>query len=75
MLQKCFGEYTLSRKQVFEMHKTFNETREVIERLPHGPSTSVKEENTEVFENHRLGIRELAEYRNISYGSTKPFYI
>ncbi|KYN35073.1 hypothetical protein ALC56_10593 [Trachymyrmex septentrionalis] len=28
MLQKCFGESTLSRTQVFEWHKAFSEGRE-----------------------------------------------
>ena len=33
MLQKCFGESTPSRMQVFEWHKAFNEVRGVIENL------------------------------------------
>lgn len=35
MLQKCFGESTLSRTQVFEWYKAFTESCEVIENLPH----------------------------------------
>ena len=77
MLQKYFGESTLSRTQVFEWHKAFSEGREVVENLPHAnrPSTSVNVDNIEkvkkiVLENHRVGIREVAEAPNISYGST-----
>ena len=78
MLQKCFGESTLSRTQVFEWHKAFSEGREVVENLPHAsrPSTSVNDDNIEkvkiiVLENRRVGIREVSEALNISYGSTQ----
>ena len=47
ILQKSFGESTLSRTQVFEWHKVFSEGREVVENLPHAsrPSTSVNDNN------------------------------
>ena len=49
MLQKCFGESTLSRTQVFKWHKAFSEGRKVVENLPHAsrPSTSVNDNNIE----------------------------
>ena len=49
MLQKCFGESTLSWTRVFEWHKAFSEGREVVENLPHAsrPSTSVDDDNSE----------------------------
>jgi len=49
MLQKCFGESTLSRTQVFEWHKAFSEDREVVENLPYAsrPSISVNDDNIE----------------------------
>ena len=82
MLQKCFGESTLSRTQVFEWHKAFSEGREVVENLPHAsrPSTSVNDDNIEkvkkiVLENRRVGIREVAEALNISYGSTQHIVV
>ncbi|XP_014091877.1 protein GVQW3 [Bactrocera oleae] len=82
MLQKCFGEYTLSRSQVFAWHKAFSEGREVIENLPHAcrPSTSVNDNNVDkvtetVLENRRVGIREIAEDLNISYGSAQQILI
>uniref|UniRef100_A0A0K8WBT5 Mos1 transposase HTH domain-containing protein n=1 Tax=Bactrocera latifrons TaxID=174628 RepID=A0A0K8WBT5_BACLA len=78
MLQKCFGEHTLSRSQVFSWHKAFSEGREVVENLPHAcrPSTSVNDSNVDkvterVLENRRVGIRDIAEDLNISYGSTQ----
>ena len=75
MLQKCFGESTLSRMRVFQWHKAFSESLEVVENLPHAsrPSTSVNDDNIEkvkkiVLKNRRVGIREVAEASNISYG-------
>ena len=49
MLQKCFGEFTLSRTQVFEWHKIFSEGREVVKNLPHASRlyTSVNDDNIE----------------------------
>ena len=77
MLQKSFRESTLSRTQVFEWHKAFSESRQVVEDLPHAsrPSSSVNDDNIKkvrkiVLENCRCGIREVAEALNISYGST-----
>ena len=78
MVQKCFGESALSITQVFEWHKAFSEGREVVENLPHAshPSTSVSDDYIEkvkkiVLENRHVGIREVAEALNISYGSTQ----
>ena len=75
MLQKSFGEYTLSRTQVFKCHK-------VVENLHHAsrPSTSVNVDNIEkvkkiVLGNRRIGIREAAEALNIFYGSTQHIVV
>ena len=80
MLQKCFRESTLSRTQVYEWHKAFSEGREVVENLPDAscPSASVNDDNIEkvkkiLLENRRVGIREVAEAFNISYGSTQQY--
>ena len=82
MLQKCFGESSLLRRQVFEWHKAFSEGREVVKNLPYAsrPPTSVNDDNIEkvkkiVLENRRVGIRELAEALNISYGSTQHIVV
>ena len=51
MLQKCFGESTLSIMQVFEWHEAFSECHEMVENLPYAsrprPSTSVNDGNIE----------------------------
>ena len=49
MLQKCFGESSLSRTQVIEWHKAFSEGREVVENFPDAncPSTYVNDDNIE----------------------------
>ena len=82
MLQKCFGDSTLSRTQVFEWHKAFSKGREVVENLLHASRrpTSVNDDNIEnvkkiVLENGRVGIREVTEALNISYGSTQHIVV
>ena len=82
MLQKCFGESILSRTQVFKWHKAFSEGREIVENLPHAsrPTTSVNDDNIEkvkkiVLGNHHVGIREVVEALNISYGSTQHIVV
>ena len=82
MLQKSFGESTLSRMQVFECHKAFSESREVVENLHHAirPSTSVNDDNIEkvkkmVLENRRVSIKEVAEALKISYESTQHIVV
>ena len=82
MLPKCFGKCTLSRTQVFECHKAFREGCEVVENLTHVscPSTSVNDDNIEkvekiVLKNQRVGIREVAEALNISYGSSQRIVV
>ena len=61
MLQKCFGESTLSKTQVFEWHKAFSEGREVAENLPHAsrPSTSVNDDKIEKVKKIVLGNRRV----------------
>ena len=82
MLQKCFGESTLSKTQVFKWHKVFSESREIVENLPHAsrPSASINEDNIKkvkkiVLENHRVGIRDVAEALNFSYGWTQHILV
>ena len=82
MLQTCFGESTLSKMQVFELHKAFSESREVVENLPRASrsSISVNEDYIEkvkriVLENRCVGIREVAEALKISYGSTQHIVV
>lgn len=41
MLRKCFGEPTVSRTQVFEWHKGFDESPEVVKNLHHASCPSI----------------------------------
>ena len=82
MLEKCFGESTLSRTLVFEWHKASSEGREVVENLPHVSRSSasvnvvnIKKVKKIVLENRRIGIREVVEALNISYGSTQHILV
>ena len=73
LFQKCFGESTLLRTQLFEWHKAFSEYSEVIKNLSHAshPSISVNEDIiAKVVENCRVGIRKIVENLNIPYGLT-----
>ena len=74
ILQKYFGESTLSRTQVFEWHEAFREGREVVENLPHAsrPSTSVNDDNIEkvkkiVLENRCVGITSSRGSQHLLY--------
>ena len=82
MLQKCFEEYTFLPIRIFQRHKALSECCEVIENLSHASrsSTSVNDDNIEkvkdtVLENRHVGIREIAEDFNISYGSTQHILV
>ena len=82
MLQKCFRESTLSRTQIFGLHKASSEGREFVENLSHASrlSASVNDDNIEkvkkiVLENRRVDIREVAEALKISYGSTQHIVV
>ena len=48
-LQRAYGEYSLSRAQVFRCHKSFLEGQEQVEDEPHAgrPSTSKTDDNVE----------------------------
>ena len=70
MLQKCFGESTLSRTQVFKWHKAFSEGLEVVEN-----DDNIEKVEKIVLENCRVRIREVAEALNISYGSTQHIVV
>ena len=64
----AYGESTLSKKNVYEWYKLFQEGRENVEDEPRPgrPSTSTTDENVEavkeiVIKNRRITIREVAE--------------
>ncbi|XP_037942851.1 protein GVQW3-like [Teleopsis dalmanni] len=71
IVQKAYGDSSMSRTQAYEWYKSFKEGRGVIEDLP---STSNTEENVPkikkiVLEDRRMTEREIARDLNISYGS------
>lgn len=76
MLQKAFGEETLSKSRVYEWYKMFKEGRESVEddARPGRPSTSTDEQHVAkikelVLQNRRLTTREIADTVGISNGS------
>ena len=76
MLQKAFGDLTMSQKNVYKWYKDFKEGREHVDDLerPGRPSTSSDEQHVNqitelVHKNRQLIIRDLADTIGISIGS------
>lgn len=76
MLQRCYGDDTMARSNVYKWHKTFQEGREEVEdeHRPGRPSTSKTDENIVkikglVLQNRRFSIRDLVDITGISFGS------
>ena len=72
-LQRAYGEYFLSRAQVFRWHKSFLEGREQVEDEPHAgrPSTSKTDDNVErvrsfVRSDHGLMLRMISSELNLN---------
>ncbi|KAG5323256.1 GVQW3 protein, partial [Acromyrmex heyeri] len=66
MLQKCYGDDTLSKTQVYQWYERFKSGREAVEddARPGRPSTSKTDENVDeirqlLIENRKLTIREI----------------
>ena len=74
MLQKAYGESTLSKTRAYEWYSAFKSGRDVVEDLPRSvrPSTSSTEVNIAkmkeiVTENRHLGLREIAAELSVSF--------
>ena len=78
MLQKAFGDLTMSQKNVYKWYKDFKEGRERIDDLerPGRPSTSTDEQHVNqikelVHKNRQLTVIYLTDIVGISEGSVK----
>lgn len=76
MLQKAFGDASMSRARAFDWHKAFKEGRELVEDEPRAPrpSTSTDEAHIKkvkelVLKDRRLTRRDIADIVGISEGS------
>ena len=76
MLQKAFGDLSMSQKNVYKWYKDFKEGRERVDDLERlgRPSRSTDEQHVNqikelVHKNRRLTIRDLADTIGISRGS------
>lgn len=76
MLQKVYGDETMSRSRVFEWCKRFKEGREDVEDDPRSgrPSTSRNEANVErvkqmVRDDRRLTVRQIADELGMNHNS------
>jgi len=81
MLEKAFGEISMSTPRIYEWYKRFKEGREDVDddRRTGRPNTLISDENVAkikyiVLSNRCITIREVAEEVNISYGSCESIF-
>lgn len=72
MLEKAYGESTLSKTQVYDWYRAFKDGRETVQDMPRSgrPSMSTTDDNIKkvkeiVLENHHASVREIARELNI----------
>ena len=78
MLQKAYGESTLSKTRAYECYSAFKNSRDVVEDLPCSgwPSTSstgvnITKVKEMVTENRHLSLREIAAELSVSHESIR----
>ena len=78
MLQKAYGESTLSKIRAYDWYSTFKSGRAVVEDLPRSgrPSTSLTKVNIAkvkemVIENCHLSLRYIAAEQSVSHESIR----
>jgi len=74
MLQKAYGDSSLSKSQVYEWYKLFKDGREIVEDLPRAgcpltSNTDVDKVKKIVLANRHVSEREIASTLSISNGS------
>ena len=81
ILQKTYGESTLSKTRAYEWYNAFKSGRNVVEDLPRfgRPSTSSTEVNIAkvkeiVTENRGLSLREIAAELSVSHESIRTIF-
>ena len=82
MLEKCFGNHTLTRSNVFRWHERFRSGRESVEDDERSgrPSTAKTYKNINKIKgwmtvSRKLTIRDIAEEFNIAYGSAQDILV
>ena len=82
MLEKCFGNDTITRSNVFRWHARFRSGRESVEDDERSgtPPTAKTDENINKIKgwmtvSRKLTIREIAEELNIAYGSAQDILV
>ena len=78
MLQKAFGDETMSQENVYKWYRDFEEGRECVDYMQCSgrPSTTIDDQNINkikemIIRNRRLAIRELVDMVRISFGSVQ----
>ena len=81
MLQKAYGESTLSKRREYEWYSAFENSQDVVENLSRSgrPSTSSTEVNIAkvkemVTENRHLSLREIAAELSVSHESIRTIF-
>lgn len=82
MLQKAYGDQTLTQPWAYKWYKAFKDGRDTVDDLPRSgrPSTSNTEKNVDkieemIMENRHLSLREIAQDVNMSHESVRNILV